>query len=45
MDDLTAILLDDPAALKALILSQGAQIKSLESALSQRQLIIETLQI
>jgi transposase len=45
MDDFTATLPDDPAALKTLILSLGAQIKSLESALSTRQLIIETLQI
>ena len=45
MDDATAILPNDPAALKALVLRQGAQIKSLESALSARQLIIETLQI
>ena len=45
MDDATAILPDDAAALQALVLRQGAQIKSLESALSARQLIIETLQI
>ena len=45
MDDFTATLPDDPAALKALVVSLGAQVKSLESALSTRQLIIETLQL
>ena len=45
MDDVTAILTDDPAALKALVASLGAKIKSLESALSTRQLFIETLQL
>ena len=45
MDDFTATLPDDPIALKALVLSLGAQVKSLEPALSTRQLIIETLQI
>ena len=34
-----------PVALKALVLSQGAQIKSLESALSARQLIIEMMEL
>ena len=45
MDDATAILPDDPAALKAMVASLGAQIKSFKSTLSTRQLIIETLQL
>ena len=49
MDDLTAFLPDslpdDPDALKVLVVRLGAHVKSLESALSTRQLLIETLQI
>lgn len=45
MDEYNTTLPDDPDALKALVLSLGAQVKSLESALSTRQLMIETLQI
>ena len=45
MDDPTAILPDDPAALKAMVTSLGSQLKSLESASITRQLIIETLQL
>lgn len=45
MDKFNATLPDDLDALKALVLSLGEQVKSLESALSTRQLMIETLQI
>ena len=45
MDDVTATLPDDPAALKALVVSLGAQVKSLESALTTRQLIIEMMEL
>ena len=45
MDDVTATLPDDPAALKALVVSLGAQVKSVESALTTRQLIIEMMEL
>jgi hypothetical protein len=40
MDDFPTTLPDDPDALKALVLSLGAQVRSLEAAVNTRQLII-----